>query len=451
MLKRLASLRVWLVAAMVAAALIGLVVSRIVVADLTRSGEMAKDRDKAAFVAGSIARRLAHGLDRSELALMQSVLASDQIIVHRHGRVVFSGVVPRGRRELELVVTHPFRGGYVVLRDYESPGASTSWTITVVTAAVLAAVILAAAITATVLVDTVRRPVERAVAAARQVAAGDYSARIGSSGPEELVELGTAFDDMASRLQDADQDQRRFLGDVAHEIATPVNTIAGYALGLADQQLDEPRELREASDVIRSELQRLRALLDDLRELIRLDLAQPGPAQRVELRELLGRLATRFSPAAREHDVAFHVSGRGVISTDPRLLETVLDNLVSNALRYTPAGGNVRITSHRHRHHTTIEVADTGIGIAPEHHRRIFDRFYRVEGARDRITGGSGIGLALAQRATHALGGHIELQSTLGTGSLFRIVLPTMPPGARFDASEAAAPAPLDAVAQQPG
>lgn len=450
MLKRLASLRLWLVAAMVAAAVVGLIVSRIVVADLTKSSEVSKDRSKAAFVAGSIARRLARGADRSQLAMMQSVLASDQVIVYRHGRIVFSGVVPRGRGGLELAVTRPFPGGHVVLRDYESPGGSTSWTITVVTAAVLAAVILAAAITATVLVETVRRPVVRAVAAARRVAAGDYSARIGPSGPEELVELGTAFDDMASRLQAADRDQRRFLGDVAHEIATPINTIAGYALGLADQQFDDPRELREASDVVRSELQRLRALLDDLRELIRLDLAQPGPAQHVELRELLGRLATRFSPAARQHDVDFHVSGRGAISTDPRLLETVLDNVVSNALRYTPAGGEVSVTTHRHRHHTTIDVKDTGIGIAPEHQRRIFDRFYRIEEARDRATGGSGIGLALAQRATHALGGHIDLQSTPGTGSIFRIVLPAKTPGARTHVPEEAPGTAVDGDAAQP-
>jgi signal transduction histidine kinase len=438
MLKRLASLRLWLVAAMVAAAVVGLVVSRIVFADLTKSREVAKDRSKAAFVAGSIARRVANGVDRSQLATIQSVLASDQITVYRRGRVVFSGVVPRGRGDLELAVTRPFPGGRVVLRDFESPGTSTSWTITVLTAAVLAAVILAAAITATVLVGTVRRPVERAVAAARRVAAGDYSARIGPTGPDELVELGTAFDDMASRLQAADQDQRRFLGDVAHEIATPINTIAGYALGLADEQLRDPRELQEASEVIRTELHRLRALLDDLRELIRLDLAHPGPAQPVELRELFDRLAIRFSPAARERDLALHVRGRGTISTDPRLLETVIDNLVSNALRHTPAGGEVTVTSHRHRHHTAIEVKDTGVGISTEHQHRIFDRFYRVEEARDRATGGSGIGLALAQRASHALGGHIELQSTPGRGSLFRVVLPAKTPGACVHAPEAA-------------
>lgn len=151
-------------------------------------------------------------------------------------------------------------------------------------------------------------------------------------------------------------------------------------------------------------------------QLTRLDPAQPGPMQRLELGAFLDRLATRFSPAARHQGVALHVRGRGAISTDARLLETVLDNLVSNALRYTPAGGEVTIASHRHRRHTVISVTDTGIGIAPEHQRRIFDRFYRVEEARDRASGGSGIGLALAQRAAQALGAHIDLEGQPGGG-----------------------------------
>jgi two-component system sensor histidine kinase BaeS len=325
-----------------------------------------------------------------------------------------------------------------VVRDYESPGGVTSsWTVTLIPAGVVLLVILAAVATATVMVDAVRRPVERAVGAARRVAGGDFSARIGSGGPEELVELGQSFDEMASRLEAAERDQRRFLADVAHEIATPLNVISGYAIALADNDIRDPRELHEISAVVHGETERLRSLLANLRELTQLDLAQPGPVEDVDVGELFGQLETRFAPAARQAEIRLQVRGGGIVRSNPRLLTTVLDNLLSNALRYTPAGGEVILSSHRRRQELILSVKDTGVGIDPVDQRRIFDRFYRVDKARDRASGGSGIGLALAQRAARALGGRIELQSTPGRGSEFRLIIP------RTSRSPKAATAPL--------
>ena len=109
--------------------------------------------------------------------------------------------------------------------------------------------------------------------------------------------------------------------------------------------------------------------------------------------------------------------------TDRRLLETVLDNLVSNAVRYTRSGGRIRLSVTDGRAGVVISVRDTGIGIAEEHRTRIFERLYRVDEARDRASGGSGLGLALAQRAARAIGGTIELESEEGVGSEFRLVV----------------------------
>lgn len=440
MLRQLASLRLWLVAAMTAAAITGLIAARFIIAGIENRNEHVKDRRKAELVAASIAAQMGASDPTGWLRRMQSVLPTDGIVVYRGDRLLFAGHAGP-HDELELSVSRPFPGGRVVLRDYESArleSPASAWSVTLVSAGVVVLVIIAAAATATLLVRTIRRPVERAVGAARRVAAGDFGARIGGGGPEELVELGRSFDEMAGRLEAADRDQRRFLADVTHEIATPINIITGYALALADDELDDPRELHEASEVVHSETERLRSLLDKLRELTQLDLVQRGATERVAIERVLAGLQTRFAPTATAAGVTLRVHGGGTIEGDLRLLETVLDNLVSNAIRYTPAGGEVRVSTHRQRQTLTVSVRDSGIGIPPEHQRRIFDRFYRVSEARDRVSGGTGIGLALAQRAARGLGGHIELESSPGHGSEFRLVLPRAGSPAAGGASETA-------------
>jgi signal transduction histidine kinase len=146
----------------------------------------------------------------------------------------------------------------------------------------------------------------------------------------------------------------------------------------------------------------------------------------------LRRNAQRFRLPADEAQVTLRVhAGHLTVTTDPRLIETVVNNLVSNAIRYTPPGGAVEIRARRRRTAIVIAVRDTRIGIAPEHLQRIFDRLYRVDEARDRVTGGSGLGLAIARRAAQSIGGRIEAESNLRNGSEFRLFLPQRPGPAR--------------------
>ena len=306
------------------------------------------------------------------------------------------------------------------------PGRPSAAVVTAVAAILLTA---EAWLAATVLVRTVRRPVTRAIEAADRLAAGDLSARMGEVGPEEFAHLGRAFDGMAGRLQQADAEQKRFLADLAHEIATPLSAVSGFAFALVDQSAQTVSERSEAAAIVVHESDRLHQLLDDVRHLHRLELAESVRREQVDIDLLCTETAQRFRLAAEQAGVLLLVCSEQVsVVADPRLLDTVVNNFVSNAIRYTPAGGRVQIRAGRRRSAAVIAVRDTGIGIAPSHLERIFDRLYRVDEARDRATGGSGLGLAIARRAAQSLGARIEVESKPGEGSEFRLFLPSLSP-----------------------
>jgi signal transduction histidine kinase len=149
---------------------------------------------------------------------------------------------------------------------------------------------------------------------------------------------------------------------------------------------------------------------------------------RVPLRPFGQEVVESFRPAAWDANVDLHLAAEDrEVLTDARLLEMIASNLLSNALRYTPSGGSVHFELRRRGTELVLRVRDSGVGIAPEHQKRIFDRLYRVDRTRDRATGGSGLGLAIVHRAVETLAGHIELDSTPGKGSEFRVTLPASP------------------------
>ena len=280
---------------------------------------------------------------------------------------------------------------------------------------------------ATMLARTVRKPISRAIETVDRLATGDFSARMGISGPEEFAHLSRAVDGVAERLKQADTEQKRFLADLAHEIATPLSAVSGFAFALVDQSARTAAERAEAADIVVRESDRLRQLLDDVRHLHRLELAESVRQEQVDIDVLCTQAAQRFRLAAEDAGVTLLVCAeRFSVVTDPRLTDTVVNNFVSNAIRYTPAGGRVQIQAHRRRSAIVIAVRDTGIGISPRDLERIFDRLYRVDKARDRATGGSGLGLAIARRAAQSLGARIEVESKPGEGSEFRLLLPSV-------------------------
>jgi signal transduction histidine kinase len=438
MAARLRSIRLRLLVAMVVTAGAGLVGAYFVIGTIEHSEELAVIRHQAAQAARAVAREAAAGAGPQRFRADQAVLGDDQLLVVRRGRVAFAG--PARTSALTAKATAQFPSGRVTVVAHANESPRLSVELTLVLAAVILLVIGAAVVTATLIARAVRGPIERAISAADRVAAGDLSARIGTAGPDEFARFGRAFDGMAERLEAGDRDQRRFLADIAHEIATPVNAITGFAAALADGSASTEAERGEATALISHESARLNSLIEDLRHITHLDLIETVRTRRVDVGDVCRELASRLGPAAREAGVTLTVEAESLPTTlDPRLFETVLVNLLTNAIRYTPAGGDVKLSARRTRRQgIVIAVRDTGIGIAPEHRAHIFDRLYRVDEARARASGGSGLGLAIAQRAARALGARLELDSELGVGSEFRLILPLRPDRAQRPSPTAA-------------
>jgi signal transduction histidine kinase len=425
MLSRLHSFRLQLLAATAITAVLGLLGANLVVAAMQTRDSHDSDRQKARLIADRLAADLAAGAPLSQIRFAQSVLTNDQVIVYRSGRTVFAGP-PLGNTELEAVERATFTGGSVVVRRHGSPPTSGQrLNITLIFALVVLLVIGAAATVSTILARRVRRPLAQAIAVADRVASGDYSARLGPSGLEEFSHFGRAFDAMAERLEQTDLDQRRFLADIAHELANPINTLAGFATALADGTAETPDEQAEASVMVAQEAARLRSLIADLRDLTRVDLFESVHAEPIRLDRFCAEMASRMRPLVDEEGLELLLELQPVeVVADPRVLESIVRNLLANAVQYTPAGGRVTLWTAPRGGLGALGVRDTGIGISPEHHPRVFDRLYRADGARDRTSGGSGLGLSIAQRAAAALGGRLELDSRPGAGSEFRLLLP---------------------------
>jgi signal transduction histidine kinase len=291
----------------------------------------------------------------------------------------------------------------------------------------LAAVLLGAA---TFFSSRVSRPLSRLTHAARAMAAGDLSVRVGNCAVREINELSQAFNTMAASIAGADQQRRQLTADVAHELRTPLSIIRGRLEGLQDGVYDAtPEQIA----VLLDETAQLERLIEDLRLLALADAGQL-PLYRTALRpeRLLHEVERSFSHQALTCGVTLSVRpgiDLPAMQADPQRLEQVLDNLVGNALRYTPAGGAVVVSAWNEAAsngspRVGIAVADTGIGISEQDLPHVFDRFYRADRARSRSSGGAGLGLAIAKRIVDAHGGRIWAHSTPGHGTMVAFSLP---------------------------
>lgn len=273
-----------------------------------------------------------------------------------------------------------------------------------------------------------RRSLHDLTETAREVSQGRYGRRAPvTGGGSELDSFAVAFNSMASRLQDVEATRRRLLSDLAHELGTPIATLSAYHEGLADGVIELDADARA---VLVSQTARLSRLAEDIDDVSR---AEEGRLRLELSRQPLEDLITAALDGARtafaEKGVDLVRSPGGgavVVCVDPSRIGQVLGNLLTNALRHTPAGGRVMLGASRSgENEVAIRVSDTGEGITEEQLSHVFERFFRGDSARDRDRSGSGIGLTISRAIVLAQGGTITASSDgPGHGASFEILLP---------------------------
>ena len=279
----------------------------------------------------------------------------------------------------------------------------------------------AALLIALVLAETLSRPLRRIGSAAERLESGDLSARVDLGTEPETQAVGRALNRLAETLEHEEDLRKASVADLGHELRTPVNGLLARIEAAQDGVLPLPENLAS----MHKEAVRLTRLLDDLARLA--DAERPGlllEQHPLDLAVVASAVADSFAPRFADAGIAFEstVEPAWVLGERGRL-EQVVANLLSNALRYTEAGGEVRLVVARSEGEVVLDVNDTGVGIRADDLRHIFTRFWRGDPSRSRATGGTGIGLAIVRELVRAHEGRIDVESAIGKGSRFRVVL----------------------------
>ena len=259
--------------------------------------------------------------------------------------------------------------------------------------------------------------------AAHQLADGELETRVTVSGRDEVAKLSEDFNTMAEQLQQATRQRADLIAWVSHDLQTPLTSIQAILEALGDGLIEEPEAQQRYLRTAQREVQSLSRLIDDLFQISKLDAG--GLTLEVSpnsLSDLISDTLESFSQLAEKQGITLTGSVEknvDPVAMDARQIGRVLNNLVSNALRYTPEGGQVSIAAKRVSKKAEVRVTDTGEGIPPEDLPYIFESFYRGEKSRSRATGGAGLGLAIARGVVLAHEGDIKVESTQGTGTTF--------------------------------
>jgi two-component system heavy metal sensor histidine kinase CusS len=273
------------------------------------------------------------------------------------------------------------------------------------------------------------RPLRKMADTAARIRSSTLYERLGLLGlPSELSDLAATFNDMLDRLEDSFERLSRFSSDIAHELRTPIQNLRGEA----EVVLSKSRDTAEYQDLLGSSLeeyQRLSSLIDSLLFLARAENPQTHiQREELDLKKELDLLQDFYGPSAGESGITLRVeAGEGLrAKLDRSLFQRAVGNLVENALKHTPAGGNVLLKASTGEGKVRVEVSDTGKGIPQDQLSRVFDRFYRVDFSRSLSSGGAGLGLSIVKSIMELHGGTVEIQSELSKGTTVTLLFPTV-------------------------
>jgi signal transduction histidine kinase len=361
-------------------------------------------------------------------------------------RFVFlqSGVGPGGGGERDRP---PPRPGNVTLAVVHEPPTAFSVLREMAPRLTLAALVSLSAsiVVAWLLAASIARPLARMTRAAEDMALGRYDHEIETRGDDEVGRLSAAFNMMMREVARSHRTLRDFVANVSHDLRTPLTSIQGFSQAMVDGALRSPEDYAEAGRVINEEAERMRRLVEDLLELSKIESGQVRlDLEPCELEMLAHQAAERAERRAEDQAVglALAVEDVPLVRADGRWVERAVDNLLDNALKHTPSGGKVTISTgtmtvppgaqvvspvgRRTGGFGYIAVHNTGSFIPPSDQPRVFERFYQLDKARSTSGAGSGLGLAIAQEIIQAHGGWIHVQSSRAGGTEFAILLPLL-------------------------
>ena len=270
----------------------------------------------------------------------------------------------------------------------------------------------------------ISKPVQALARASDEIAAGNYAVQVPvGRGSSELTHLSERFNQMAARLAATEERERQFLMSVSHELRTPLTAIKGHVDALRDGLVEDPELIAASLDVVANEATRLERLVGDVLDLAKLRAHRfTVQTEEVDMGRLVEQAYGSFGDEARRREIHYALDGAEqaptIITDGDRVLQ-VITNLLKNAFRWTPDGGTIGVALDASNGAIRVEVSDTGPGITREDAQRIFNPFVSHD------TQGTGLGLPIARELAGALGGRIELDTEIGRGSRFRLVLPS--------------------------
>jgi signal transduction histidine kinase len=269
--------------------------------------------------------------------------------------------------------------------------------------------------------ESVLRPVRLTTETVHEISTADLTRRLPVSGNDEVADLGRTFNDLLAKLEDAFETQRRFVDDAGHELRTPITIIRGH-LELLD---DDPAERERTLALVGDELERMQRIVTDLLTLAKVERPDFLSLEAVDLATLTDELIDKVRPLG-EREWVVDARARGIVIADRQRLSQAVIQLAQNAVQHTVEGGVIALGSEIRAGEARLWVRDTGEGISADELDGIFGRFARAR--RRRVSDGAGLGLSIVRAIAEAHGGRVDVESALGVGSTFTVVVPVDQP-----------------------
>ncbi len=272
-------------------------------------------------------------------------------------------------------------------------------------------------------------PIDNFISVSKEISKGNFNMKAKEQGPSELVEMAKALNYMSAELDDYEQNRKKFVSDVSHELKTPLATIKLICDSIVTTDNPNPEMIQDFLGDLSDEVDRLTRIVERLLTLTKMDSNQNNAALTpVDFEVMLSAIIRKLTPNAEAKDIVLY-SDYEACGLEPMMLDydkiwEAIYNIVDNAIKYTPTGGFVKLGLEQKNKSITVSIEDNGPGIPDEEKEKIFERFYRLDDSRARDTGGTGLGLAIAREAVILHGGEINVYSSKDGGSIFTITLP---------------------------